>query len=289
MQLARGARGALVQQVQAALGIGADGIFGAATEDAVRAAQEQRGLPATGGVDEATWTAVIGEPFPVLFERCLSLTAAFEGHGYTFAAGNFDGAGITWGIIGFNLKSGSLAKVLGVIPAVDVDAALGSLAPTLRFVLTQPRADQVRWADSISTGADKGRLQIPWSAAFARLSDLPSARTAQRAVAAESYWIPSQSLLNRSAPFLTSPRAHALFFDAHVQQGGVRESAAQAAMTEWQRTGNEDEALLALADTQACVAPARWREDVRSRRRCVATRAGTVHGRSYDLRAWGLA
>mgnify|MGYP001565573528 CR=1 FL=1 len=288
MQFARGARGALVQQIQQALDIGADGVFGKDTAAAVAAAQARHALPATGAVDEATWAAVVGEPFPTLFERCLALTAAFEGHGYGKAAGNFDGAGITWGIIGFNLKSGSLGKVLSLIPAADVDTALGALAPVLREVLVRPQADRVRWGDSLSTGEQK-RLQPAWYDALARLGDLPSARTAQRAVAAESYWTPSQTRMSSLAPFLTTPRASALFFDAHVQQGGVKESAAQAAQAAWKQAGSEPAALLAMADTQALSTSARWREDVRSRRRCVATGTGTVHGRAYALTAWGLA
>jgi hypothetical protein len=288
MQFARGARGDLVRQVQAALGIGADGSFGGGTEAAVRTAQVRHGLPATGGVDATTWTAITSEPFPVLFERCLALTAAFEGHGYSLAAGNFDGAGITFGIIGFTAKSGSLARVINLVPPADLEGAFGNLRVALRMGIDLPPTDRLRWADSISAGSDKGRLQPAWATAFTRLGEMPSARVAQRTVAESSYWAPSQRLLERT-PFLTTPRAAALFFDAHVQQGGIRESAVQAAKTAWAQSQDETAALTALADAQALAAPRRWREDVRSRRRCVATGAGTVHGRSYDLTAWGLA
>jgi SpoIID/LytB domain protein len=61
--LQRGARGTSVRTLQSALtrnGIrtGADGIFGAITERNVRTFQGQRGLPATGSVDAATWAAL---------------------------------------------------------------------------------------------------------------------------------------------------------------------------------------------------------------------------------------
>ena len=39
-------------------GVASDGVFGSATENAVRQAQRQFGLPDTGVVDEATWNAI---------------------------------------------------------------------------------------------------------------------------------------------------------------------------------------------------------------------------------------
>lgn len=62
--LRRGDRGQLVSILQtqlerAGFAVGAiDGIFGARTESAVRAFQQQRNLPVTGVVDVATWTAL---------------------------------------------------------------------------------------------------------------------------------------------------------------------------------------------------------------------------------------
>jgi hypothetical protein len=42
----------------------ADGVFGQGTDDAVREAQQQAGLPATGAVDEATWAWLQAQPDP---------------------------------------------------------------------------------------------------------------------------------------------------------------------------------------------------------------------------------
>ena len=35
-----------------------------------------------------------------------------EGHGFTMVAGDFDGAGLTWGIIGFTLKHGEIQRIV---------------------------------------------------------------------------------------------------------------------------------------------------------------------------------
>ena len=109
-----------------------DGIFGGNTERAVQRFQEQNHLAATGKVDDETWQELMSSPAPDLRQRCLQITADLEGTGFTKAVGNFDGAGITWGIIGFTLSNGELGAVLTEIrsthPAV-FSAAFGELRP----------------------------------------------------------------------------------------------------------------------------------------------------------------
>jgi peptidoglycan hydrolase-like protein with peptidoglycan-binding domain len=56
--LRRGAKGDLVKQLQASVGVGADGNFGPRTEAAVRAFQRDNGLVPDGIVGPATWAAL---------------------------------------------------------------------------------------------------------------------------------------------------------------------------------------------------------------------------------------
>src|SRR5436305_254763 len=109
-----GARGAIIREVQSALnlpGTQIDGQYGKITADAVRAFQQANGIAATGEIDSETWNALMHAPIPSIKERTLQLTSTFEGHGFTLAQGNFDGAGITWGIIGFTLLGGELGMM----------------------------------------------------------------------------------------------------------------------------------------------------------------------------------
>jgi cell wall-associated NlpC family hydrolase len=61
LDLSRGSSGAAVRQLQAKLGITADGAFGPQTERAVRAFQRAHGIPSTGLVGPLT-RAALGEP-----------------------------------------------------------------------------------------------------------------------------------------------------------------------------------------------------------------------------------
>jgi hypothetical protein len=56
--------GALVKQVQAKVGVAADGIFGPKTEAAVRAFQGAHGLDSDGIVGPKTWKALDSVPIP---------------------------------------------------------------------------------------------------------------------------------------------------------------------------------------------------------------------------------
>ena len=59
----RGDRGAAVRQVQSALGIAVDGVFGAQTEQAVKRFQKRKGLTADGVVGPQTRDALGLDPF----------------------------------------------------------------------------------------------------------------------------------------------------------------------------------------------------------------------------------
>src|SRR5262249_23490310 len=145
--VARDARGLIVDRVQAALQKERlytgrlDGLYGGGTQRAVSFFQEQSGLPATGKVDDLTWTPLVQSDPPTMFERCLQLTAALEGHGFGLVVGNFDGAGLTWGIIGFTLKHGEIPRIVDETTARDPGAitrAFGDLADELLRVMRAP-------------------------------------------------------------------------------------------------------------------------------------------------------
>jgi len=58
MLLKKGSRGEEVKQLQTALGIGSDGVFGSGTETAVKKFQKDNGLAIDGLVGPGTWEAI---------------------------------------------------------------------------------------------------------------------------------------------------------------------------------------------------------------------------------------
>ena len=58
MLLKKGSRGDEVKQLQKALGVAADGIFGSGTESIVKQFQKDNNLPADGMVGPKTWEVI---------------------------------------------------------------------------------------------------------------------------------------------------------------------------------------------------------------------------------------
>ena len=266
-----------------------DGDFGGNTHAALSALQTRRGLAVHGAVDEPTWQQLTTEPLPTLFERCLGITAQFEGHGFGLLQGNFDGAGLTWGIIGFTLKSKEIQALLAETEAAvpgTLERVLGPLARVWTTVTAKPLADQVAWADALSFGSSKSAVPSEWRDAFARLGDEPVVKRLQMQRAYDRYFLPAC----RSAATLglRSELGIALAFDVHVQNGSFKPGAFAMVATTMGRASELDKRKR-LADAVADSANPRWAEDVRQRKRTLATGAGSVHGRSFTLAAWGLS
>lgn len=143
---------------------GNDGVFGKGTESAVRRWQIANGFDETGVITAAEWEILTGLPQPTEFDLCVHMTAAIEGHGFSKPAGNFDGAGVTWGIIGFAL-TGGLPDLLSAIDT-DIDAGpeARSIFGTDRWnqllsAATGTKSEKRAFGDSISIGSSKAHLQ----------------------------------------------------------------------------------------------------------------------------------
>jgi hypothetical protein len=294
---ARGVRGASVETLQQGLSRAGlytgnvDGSYGGGTERAVRAHQATAKLPQTGVADDVTWTSVTGVPIPPLAQRCLQLTAAIEGHGYGMVAGNFDGAGLTWGIIGFTLQYGDLRDVILKVQSQCPDAitnAFGPLANELldRIVLDFPRA--LAWANSISEGPKRYVVRKDWRDGFARLGARPEVRRLQVEQAMQRYYEPA--LLTAGQIGFSTELGVALAFDIHVQNGGVKPAALRQIASERQAGALKSQRALRLrtAELVAQSAKSDWRADVLARKAAIATGEGSVHGELLVMENWGL-
>jgi hypothetical protein len=292
---AEGAHGKLVLSLQQCLvGQGyptgpVDGRFGFRTAAALQAFQLETGLPATGEADPETWKAVTTLEPPSLEERVLQLTSAFETRDFTHAQGNFDGAGITWGILGFTLRNRQVQRIVREALAKDpslVESAFGEETEELLTVLDGRLGDQIAWADRRSSGRDKALLDEPWRAHFRAFGVQPAVQALQLDRVHEDYFLPA---LRTARSFsLSSELGVALCFDIHVQDGGVRPAAAEVVAAKRNGGLPEPGVRVLLADAVASLARSEYRMEIHDRKLAIARGEGTVRGASYVLRSWGL-
>jgi hypothetical protein len=198
--------------------------------------------------------------------------------------GNWDGAWLTWGIVGFTLKSGSLTRLLRnlheQVPEC-IRQAFGANADSLIKLMTNDAADQKRWAESITVGS---RISEPWRTGFELLGRFPEVQQAQRDLVRSNYFEPA--LVTARKFGLTSELGLALCFDIHVQNGGIGRKA--STLIQKQLANDEREMRTIIANAVADTALLRFRNDVRARKLLFASGIGCVHGHNYVLENWGL-
>jgi len=177
-------QGSLISQIQTTLNavpnapqIRVDGDFGGNTSTAVRNFQASNHLQPTGAVTDQVWQMLTNSGAPSMFERCLQVTASYEGTGYTHVVGNFDGAGITWGIIGFTLLAGGelgvvIKKINIDFPALVAQAFGANAAELLRICdPATSAADKTAFANSVTRNG--GGVIEPWNTSFQTLGGFP--------------------------------------------------------------------------------------------------------------------
>jgi peptidoglycan hydrolase-like protein with peptidoglycan-binding domain len=152
-----------------------DSSFGGGTESALKRFQQSRAMPVNGIADAATWSALFdGEQPPVSEfaaapqqQRCLALTGTFETGGqppecFCGITGDFDGQGISFGVLQWNIGQGSLQPLLAEMfdshPTV-CDSIFHEHNDTLRALGRASKNEQIDFARSIQS---RGRVFELW-------------------------------------------------------------------------------------------------------------------------------
>ena len=292
--LGSGAIGEIVREIQQALiaqGWGptsTDGVFGTNTATAIKSFQGKKSLPVSGVIDATAWQTLMGRAAPSASDRSLQLTAAFEGHGFGLAMGNFDGAFLTWGIIGFTLKSGNVPDIVLAINKTHpelVKHAFGNYTAELLKLMKAKPPDQKRWADGHTTKS--GMLAEPWRSMFATFGSFPEVQQVQLDQVHKGYLTPAIATAKQLG--FTSELGLALCFDVQVQNGGMKAAAMKSLLAKAKAGVSELDLRKQMADAVADSARAAWRYDVRNRKLTIATGNGTVHKHNFVLDNWGLS
>jgi peptidoglycan hydrolase-like protein with peptidoglycan-binding domain len=270
-----------------------DGLFGKQTQLALHAYQVSRGLTDTGSVTAETWASLMGSAEPSIFQRCLQVTASFEGTHFTEVVGNFDGAGVTWGIIGFTLINGEIGEVLAAAQQRYPDLVVKAFGDDAAQIMTiagpaTSRADKTAWADSVSRGPKKYGVAEPWKTYFYDFGSFREVQKLQIDRAHDAYW--AGAIKDANALGMGEELDLMLFYDIRVQNGGMgskgRMASAKAAFAQQApKTARRRREIVAqvVADTIGT-----YKQDVLDRKTAIATGAGKVHGGQYATADWGL-
>jgi hypothetical protein len=267
-----------------------DGIYGNKTEQALLNFQQQNNLQVTGKIDDKTWKSLTSSDVPNLNERCLQVTADFEGTGFSKIVGNFDSAGLTWGIIGFTLRHGELQKLLNEIRATNesiFNAAFGELIDEIDQVLNSSSEEQIKFANRISIGSSKIKVLDEWAEAFATLGNEPAVQVIQLQHTSKFFDIAMRDVGRFN---LENELGLALCFDIAVQNGGIDQNEAARIRNKIEQNlpATQQDLRIIIANVVAENSNPRFIEDVRSRKMTFATGISTVHGSNYNIKTWGF-
>ncbi len=278
-----------------------DGDFGGGTHAAVAAFQRQKHLPADGRVGANTWQALLQQDIPPpalhgreLVFKCLALTGSFEtGVGvpecFCGLGGDFDGQGISFGVLQWNFGQGTLQVLLKDMierhPQV-IQGIFGAHYDAFAAALESGKDELLEFARSVQHPVSHAIFE-PWRGFAKALGRTPEFQQVQIAHARGVF----ERALALCAEFaLWSERAVALMFDILTQNGGfakVTRARIRAEIATLPAGLGADErevrAMEIVANRRAEAANPRWVDDVRVRKLCIARGAGTVHGIHYDL------
>jgi hypothetical protein len=280
-----------------------DGEFGGSTLSGVAAFQRQNDLDGDGRVKEQTWQAMFGSadaiPAPelqadTLARRCLALTGSFEtGAGvpecFCGLSGDFDGQGLSFGVLQWNFGQGSLQPLLKDMLTQHADVAKGVFGThydAFAEALKAPEAELMNFARSVQHPV-KHTVNEPWRGYAKALGRTPEFQRIQVAHADNAF---QRALAMCRQYDLWSERAVALMFDIVTQNGSISTVTSAQIVGDFKllsRSLSEQETevrkLEIVANRRAEAANARWVDDVRRRKLCIAQGEGTVHGIAYDL------
>ncbi|GLI36821.1 peptidoglycan-binding protein [Geobacter hydrogenophilus] len=304
----RGSTGAEVKAIQvrlAELGLyigDVDGVFGGGTESAVKNFQQKNGLDVDGIVGEDTWKKLFaGEDLQepeickqTLAYRCLALTGTIETGKpipdcFASASGDFDGQGLSFGALQWNLGQGSLQPLFQEMAEKypnELQGICHDYFSELKAIFTSDKDDQLVWVRSVQ---DNKRFSLfePWKGLLATLGRTDEFQEIQVNAAGKLF----DDAKDLCAEYgLWSERGVALMFDIKTQNGSISPLVKSQIMADFARLGKDlstDEAeearLVIVANRRAEACNPRWIEDVRKRKVAIAHGEGMVHGNYLHL------
>jgi len=211
-------------------------------------------------------------------ETAFSVTAGFETAGDKFQqiTGNFDGAGLSFGPAQVNFGTGTLVPLFRAFEAADAEALRQCFTDPDDYgdwqqILTRPRAEQIRWADSITTGRGRHDVADPWRGYFQAVGRVPAFREITVESILREYGgkvaRAIEQLRRRSNITIDHLRCVCSLYDLVVQQGSLDKAmtAIDARLAATPPTTQFELVRIAVEERGRAASP-QWQADAVSRR-----------------------
>lgn len=250
-----------------------------------------------------------------LLELCLKVSGGFEsgtGPSYTSLTGNFDGMGMSAGILQWNAGQGTLQSLVSTIGnAMGWDKAKSFFSSDIQQFSTLKPADAIQWCLAHYIEAGTKNIDPGAKARWVNFLGQPESIAAQVQIASNGVLGHAKREVAAYAPdYINNNRPYAFFFDLVTQEGGMTVGhqtvpAIPAGQTPditdvlafagannpkcqaiWQANSssdNEAALLLHYAYARALLANPQYQWDACSRRGTIACRGGVVHAATIDF------
>lgn len=230
-----------------------------------------------------------------IYDLCVKITGDFESRGYGTISGNFDGQGISAGLLQLNLGQGTLQSfVLNKTNVLSYDYFPEPITP----LYTLSPKDAVTWAKDNMHDL-YGNLKPEWKQAWSRFMTEPVVINLQKQ-AIDKYFHQAKRLCGKYNFPYTHRRAMAFFFDIAVQNWSCdiewpedNPDQAYNIITSYdpdntimwigERLEPYQRQLIILAHLRAMKCKPEWRKNVFVRKATIAIGTGYVNKTKYDL------
>jgi hypothetical protein len=234
---------------------------------------------------------IAGKP---LAYRCLALTGSFEtskslSDCFSGLSGDFDGQGISFGVLQWNFGQKSLQPLLREMRDQHPDimkSLFQDRCNLLLKALDSSQSEIMQFAREMQHPV-KHFVNKPWREMFVALGRTPEFQDIEMKYARETF----EKAIRLCREYeLMSERAAALMFDIRVQNDSIASETKKLIVADCvaiDRALSQDELevtkMRIIANRRADFANPKWAEDVRARKLCCANGGGAVHGIEYDL------
>jgi len=231
-------------------------------------------------------------------KAALKITGDFEGGGYGSLAGNFDGQGVSAGILQWNLGQGTLQLLLGKYIVKFGPISENIIFPeSIDHLAFLDRTDAIAFAKA--NMLDGKNLRSDWACCWKQFLRLKGCIEVQNDLARITYGRRAYEAMD--AWEMHSLRSFCFFFDVSVQNGSMRgikpfdinahefwelmEAVPDELKKHWEfiTPTSEQMVLFVAGYRRSRKSKKPYQNDVLSRKACIAMGRGLVHGKVYSL------